>query len=325
MLLNIFIWTIIISAILGIAFFFFHLMYSESYERRIVLPSHIDMSRKNSPKLLQKLEEIFSCPNKEIIVDFSRVTSITNSAYMVIMAQAEKSIFKKEKTVKFALGNNVDVMVKVMFNNNNSCVHHRYFAYDKLKDNFKNKSKELDPSKVIFAIEKDLKKIDVTDYFELNTLITELIGNAVEHGIQDRNINWWLHHRFDAQSKSVKISFVDMGIGIVGSHRNAGLPSGYVDKGDRYIVADSLNGKLRSSTGDDNRGRGLRQILNMIENNWLSDFILITNTVSVRFINNKLQYQDHLNFVGTFYSFSINKNNFEQWKRKLSILRKISA
>lgn len=109
------------------------------------------------------------------------------------------------------------------------------------------------------------------------------------------------------------------------SHRSAGLPPGYTDRGDKYIVADSLNGILRSSTGDNHRGRGLRQILGMIQNNCISDFILITNKVSVRFVNNKLEYQEHLNFVGTFYSFSINKNNFEQWKKRLSTLQKISA
>lgn len=216
MLQNIIIWIVFASAIFVIALFFFRKMYSESCERRIILPSHLDMSRKNSPELLKKIEEIFSCPNQKIIIDFSHITNITNSAYMVIMAQTEKAIFKKKKSVKFTIGNNIDIMLKVMFNNENSCVHHRYIAFDKLKDIYKNKSKELDPSKVIFAIEKDLRKIGITDYFELNTLITELIGNAVEHGIQDRNINWWLHHRYDVKSKSVKISFVDMGIGIVG-------------------------------------------------------------------------------------------------------------
>lgn len=116
-----------------------------------------------------------------------------------------------------------------------------------------------------------------------------------------------------------------MGIGIAGSYRKAGLSIDYQKKEDLDIVKDSLLGLLGSSTKDIHRGKGLPQIFRMVENKWISDFILITNKACIRWLDNEFYYQKQdVNFVGTFYSFSINKNNFDKWKKEL-ISHKISA
>lgn len=303
---------------------FFRMIIHETYEKRIILPTKADMSRDNFPNLLIKIDKIYSCPYKHLLLDFRNIESLTHSAYMVIMAQVEKSVLKKEKTTKIIIDIKNDSVMKVISKHEDSQVHHRHLTFDNLKNDFKNKSKEYTPD-ITFAIEKDLKKINIYDFYELNTLITELLGNAVEHGIQNRDINWWLHHRYDSKSKSVKISFVDMGIGIAGSYRKAGLSIDYQKKEDLDIVKDSLLGLLGSSTKDIHRGKGLPQIFRMVENKWISDFILITNKACIRWLDNEFYYQKQdVNFVGTFYSFSINKNNFDKWKKELTS-HKISA
>lgn len=311
---------VILYILVGIAIFimfiyFFRKIIYETYEKKVIFPKKIDMSRENFPDLLDILEIIYGSNYKHLILDFKSVDTITHSAYMVILAQVEKTIFKKKKKpIILANRNNVSVL-NILFNNNTN-LYHKHFTYDRLKEIFPNKSKEVQPE-ITLTLEKDLRKIGIYDFYELNTIITELLGNAVEHGIKNKDINWWLHHRYDSKSKSVKISFVDMGIGIAGSYRKAGFPAGYKDIGDQQIIKDAMDGSLGSSTKDSNRGKGLPQILNMINKQWISDFILITNRVSVRYIDGKLQYQDHTNFVGTFYSFSVNINNYRKWQREL--------
>lgn len=311
---------IICSAFLGIII---TRVIIKRYSRSIVMPNNTSMSRKDFPVLLKKLNQIYNVPYVHISVDLSKVEVITHSAYIVIMAQIEKAVFNKGKRPNFYINTYNSSLIDVVLNGNNSKVHHKHFLFDTLKDDFQNKSKELTPN-IIYTLENDLRRIRIHDYFELNTIVTELLSNAIEHGIKNKDINWWFHHRYDTGSKSVKISFVDMGTGIVSSYRKAGLPPGYKDRGDLQIVKDALNGTLGSSTKNENRGRGLPQIMNMVKKKWISDFILITNKVSVRYINNEIQYQEHGNFVGTFYFFSVNKNNYDIWKKELTS-RMISA
>lgn len=294
--------------------YFFLSIIFETYEKKITLPRKLDMSRENFPYLLDIIETIYRSRFKNLILDFNRVESITHSAYIVILAQIEKAILKKKKKAKIIVRTNNKPILNVLINNNTN-LYHKHFTFDSLKEMFPNKSKEFQPE-ITLTLEKDLNKIGVYDFYELNTLVAELLGNAVEHGINNKDINWWLHHRYDPKSKSVKISFVDMGIGIIGSYRKAGFFSGY--KGiDEQIIKDALDGSLGSSTKDSNRGKGLPQIFNMVNKQWISDFILITNNVSVRYIEGQLQYQKHANFVGTFYSFSVNINNYRRWQKEL--------
>ena len=78
----------------------------------------------------------------------------------------------------------------------------------------------------------------------------------------------------------------------------------------------ALEGKLGSSTKQPNRGRGLPQLRHMVEKKWISDFVLITNRVSLRYINDSFVIKQHPNFVGTYYYWTINKENYTVWKRK---------
>ena len=126
-----------------------------------------------------------------------------------------------------------------------------------------------------------------------------------------------MYHSIDYKSRTVKFVFVDMGKGIVDSYRKAGLPAEYKRKPDDEILLLALNGVLGSSTKEPNRGRGLPQIRDMVENSLISDFVLITNTVSLRYNNGQFKKTAHQNFVGTYYSWTINKENFILWQNRI--------
>ena len=89
----------------------------------------------------------------------------------------------------------------------------------------------------------------------------------------------------DRNTKVAKYTFVDMGSGIVASHKKAGLPIKYFLLGQKQIVKDTLFGRLGSSTKVSNRGKGLPQLRDMIERHIISNFVLITNNVSLTFEN----------------------------------------
>lgn len=56
------------------------------------------------------------------------------------------------------------------------------------------------------------------------------------------------------------------------------------------------------------------QIGQMVENNYISDFVLTTNKVTLRLINDKYVLEKHKDFVGTYYSWTVNKENFSRWR-----------
>lgn len=165
-------------------------------------------------------------------------------------------------------------------------------------------SSQLTPN-VIENLTKELKRIGIKDYFELNTMVTEVLGNAIEHGIRGKNINWWMH--LYVERGNLKMVFVDMGIGIASSYRRAHIG---LLRSDGWLVRKALQGEIGSSTKKPNRGRGLPQMDFMVRKNFISNFILITNNVTLRYINGKYETESHPNFVGTYYSMDYNQRKF---------------
>jgi hypothetical protein len=152
-------------------------------------------------------------------------------------------------------------------------------------------------------------------YERIEALLTEIVGNAVEHGIKQRNINYWLCS--ERRNNYIKITFVDMGIGIARSHKKARLLPMYRlmgKKGENKIIIDSLYKRLKSSTKLEGRGRGLPEIRQIIEKEWVSEFLLVTNQTALEFKDNQFKATNIKNFKGTYYSWTISKYNFEKWK-----------
>lgn len=279
----------------------------------IKLPSTFKLKDLSFKITIETLISFIKPKNETIIVDFSELENTTKGDLMILMAQLEKSTLSNKNRI-YRKGSLPKIKkVRNMLMTSMDLVHvNKDITVNKLEDS--EKAQILNPS-LIDSVVKDLRKIGIKDYFTpFNEFLIELIANAVEHGISNKNINWWLTHEIDWEKKEVKYTFVDMGLGIIGSHKKAGLPIKYKFLPDKYIVLDSLFAKLRSSTKETNRGRGLPQLRTMIEKGYVTDVMLISNNVSLQYENDKFVASKNMCFVGTYYSWVINKKCFDKWK-----------
>lgn len=208
--------------------------------------------------------------------------------------------------------------------------HHNYNIRKKeqmplVHENEQVTDKEIERSKLvdvnlIAEFTQELKSnIDIEDTFEpLYDLLVELIGNAAEHGIKNKNINWWIHRYSDVHTQSMHYVFVDMGGGIINSYKESMLLTKTEMNSEKDILLSALKGRLGSTTRQPGRGNGMPLILENIEKEWISNFFLITNSVSLRYIKGDFRILNTPFFIGTYYSWSISKNNYLQWKNSLS-------
>lgn len=281
--------------------------------KTIILPEKFLMVGNSINNSIVCLNKFLSVKNDTIFVNFSNLTSMRKGDLMVLFAQIEKSIFSNKNRIyrKGSFQNNK--VIKMHFRNA-SPIFHNYKEFSNPQLNDAEKEKLVNPV-VIDLIVNDLKKIGIKDYYyPFNTFLTELIGNAVEHGLRNKKINWWLTHEINRIDKTVKYTFVDMGIGIVTSHKKSGLPFHYYFFNSKKVVLDSFFGRLISSTKLSNRGRGLPQLKSMVEKGIVSNFNLTTNKVSLNFKSNKFLSTNNSDFVGTYYSWTIDQSNFQKWK-----------
>lgn len=177
-------------------------------------------------------------------------------------------------------------------------------------------------TKIIESIVNELKYIGIKEYYsEFHNILVEMVLNSVEHGIKEKHINWWISEQLDKKYKTITYTCIDMGCGIIQSYKNAKTLS-YKDrllKNKKDFLIDALNGKHGSSTRTEGRGTGLPTIHNAVIEQWISDFVLITNNVYLAYDNNKKEYKSKIipNFVGTYYSWTITVDCFKKWKDSL--------
>jgi len=301
------------------------------WQKTIILPKTFvfkDESLKTTIGILARLNNL---RRKEIYIDFSRVEQIRKSDLMVLMAQLEKmTIEKKSVKVKGKIPKNISDLFDEFYEKDT----HEKITHLNLVPTMKNAiyARDINPSIVENTVQ-DLNRLGVNNdshgygfYERIKALLTEIIGNAVEHGIKNRNINYWLASK--VKNNQQVVTFVDMGKGIAYSHKKSKLPLYYRITGlfsDNKIVMDSLLGKLRSSTRDPFRGKGLPEIREIIEKEFVSEFVLITNKTLIQYRKNKFTTSKIANFKGTYYCWTISKQNFEKWKISQSTLPQISV
>lgn len=307
--------TILLSITIAAVFVFIYLFFIKK-DLIVWLPKNVSMSANAFPAFIKALNKVLDSRYKQIYFDFSRVVDIDYEGYLVILALSERVFYKGKELKPCNIPLNKKIQNVLFKNNKNRKVYHQSDPFPPLKADLYYKDDQNTPD-VTYRVENELKKIDIRDYYEFNTMVSELVGNAIEHGIRHRAINWWMYHCKDYNTRSIKFVFVDMGIGIVDSYRKAGLPREHQKKSDDEILLLALNGVLGSSTKEPNRGRGLPQIRDMVEKNYISDFVLITNTVSLRYENGRFEQMLHQNFVGTYYSWTISKENFNLWQNRI--------
>ena len=309
-----YIWLVLLSVLLtGMTLLIYY--YWRKKNRTIVLPAHFLLDEEHETKVIKSLRKMMSVHGKNVFIDFSEIKTLSYESYMILIAQGEK-VYNKGKSVYLQSVSKCDKeLVNIIKRKNKN--HRTLHSYVKLKDSYIPffQNTKINPQ-ITTGIETELKRMGIKNYYEFNTLLTELLGNAIEHGIKKKNINWWLYQYRDREEHKMFFAFADMGIGIIDSYKKAGLPSQYKELNDEEILLYALEGKLGSSTKQPNRGRGLPQLRHMVEKKWISDFVLITNRVSLRYINDNFVIKQHPNFVGTYYYWTINKENYTVWKRK---------
>ena len=285
--------------------------------RRIIVPKHFDIVHSKINNLIRFYGKLLRVHHSQVLLDFSSVEYVSDDALVVLKAQIEKANqTKRHKTIYIINGpknKRILYTIKKQFgyssNNNEKEIHIDKYIKDIKKDTTIN-------TEIIDKTVRELKTININEYFEpFYDFLVELIGNATEHGIKDKHISWWLIHDKDTTHRQcMRYFFVDMGCGIAASHRRAKLPFKYLFRRDSKIVKDSMDGVLKSSTGQPNRGRGLPFIKNVVEKGYISNFFLVTNRTSVKFDNGRLIYSHNKNFIGTYFTWTINKDNLLAWK-----------
>ncbi len=282
--------------------------------RVIKLPDYFLLTDRHSKSTIISLSKLVEFSEIELGIDFSQLQEIEKGDFMVLIAQLEKSILSQKNKI-FRHGKLPDnKRIKELLTKPADQIFHVDKALTLPKITDSEKAKLINPD-LIDSIVKDLKKIGIKEYYyPFNIFLTELIGNAVEHGIENKKINWWLTHEINRKNKIARYTFVDMGLGIIESHKKAGLPLKYYFQRKENVVLDALFGRLGSSTKLTNRGRGLPQLRGMIENGFVENLVLITNSVTLKYSNGVFETSRNPNFVGTYYSWTIDQNSFQKWK-----------
>lgn len=274
----------------------------------------------SSQEVIRAISKIMSTPFIKVHLDMGKVKLFDYDVFLVTSAQAEKAHIEKGKHVALSFSKfPSDEVLRVLYRGKHDAkLYHQNFHFDKsIVHSVFTQQSTINPQ-VQEALRHELSRIRVNDFYDHNTLITEILGNAIEHGIRDLNINWWMYHTIE-NPRRLRIIFVDMGTGILASYQQAGLPSEFKDYASTELLLAALDGKLGSSTKEPNRGRGLPQINFMVKKNFISNFVLITNNVTLRYINNEYSAVNHIaDFTGTFYSWTINKDNFISWQKWLT-------
>lgn len=252
---------------------------------------------------------------RRVKVDFSKVRMLNEATYMLFLAQVEKvnSMYETKRPV-FLYGILQCSSLTNILIRKKKYLHKRLNIADEKKiDALVHSS--IDTSQIDEVV-KELSKIGIAEYYSpLYDFLIELVGNATEHGLKSHNINWWMYSERNQTDKCINYTFVDMGSGIIRSYRSNKLR--YKVMPDKHIIKSALKGRLGSTTNQAGRGRGLPQINSMVEKGLVSDFVLITNEVSLRYRNGRWEIKSIPNFKGTCYIWNIYKENYYTWKQGL--------
>ena len=275
------------------------LVYLWKRYSKIKFPEKFLIESEYLDKVIPALRKIVTKPTDEVTLDFSNVSDISEGAYMAMLAQVEKAASHNKKVILKASTIKTLKVWQILTKDKSYKHKNVEINNDVLGAEFANKlyTDEVD------ELVEELKKLGFTSYYQpFYDFLVELIGNSVEHGIQHKNINWWLWRERDSRKKCFRYVFVDMGIGIINSYKESKMLSLLRFFNKQKLLLDAFDGKLGSTTRMPGRGRGLPQIKDIVKRGLLSDFVFITNNVSLQYKNNKFITSSNPNFVGTYCS-----------------------
>lgn len=147
--------------------------------------------------------------------------------------------------------------------------------------------------------------------------LLEISANSVEHANQVRSDKNWL---ISISTDEDKVHFIatDTGAGILSTLRKKATEQLFdtFAKGDAEVLHDVFMKLYQSITGEVNRHKGLPIILESFTDGFISDFMVITNKVLYNFGNNTHQIL-RKGFDGVLYSWTISKDNYNNWLKSL--------
>jgi hypothetical protein len=171
-------------------------------------------------------------------------------------------------------------------------------------------------SHFIYGEEKRIK--------ELYSLLIEVMANTNNHASSEKEgvYSWWLSIYPDSVKKTVKFVFIDLGVGVfqsipvqqfVSQSPNSFFSfSRQLEQGIRgakiaEIFSALIGGKIKSSTGDPTRGRGLPLIAENAKTGHFKEFKMIANDAYIDLISNETSVMNE-HFSGTLYYFELAEN-----------------
>jgi hypothetical protein len=159
---------------------------------------------------------------------------------------------------------------------------------------------------------------------ELYAILIELMANTNNHAdsVSREVYPWWLWIFHDPELDVVKFVFLDLGVGIfeslpVKQHilQNP-IPFDPTNKViNRRGVELSLifqnleQGKIKSSTGKSERGKGIPLVADSAKSGHFSRFIILSNDAYIDMSDNTVSVM-HQHFSGTLYYFELTENKY---------------
>ena len=150
---------------------------------------------------------------------------------------------------------------------------------------------------VCFAGEKFQHDLPVLVRKQVYTTIMECMGNTHNHaytGEEKFSAKWWLMALFDEINQNVHFAILDNGQGIPKTVRRTLLEK--VLSPDYVLIQSALAGELRSRLKEQERGKGLPKIKEILDNGMIADLVVISNNGYVNYKENQ-----HRNLTQKFF------------------------
>ncbi|EKN6225364.1 TPA: hypothetical protein ACPY5Y_004242 [Yersinia enterocolitica] len=264
----------------------------------LTLPTVMNFSN-NYHRTMQAIQTIRHLTGRKIFnnqcyrlcfVDFSKIQYISASAALVLTAE----LSKWDDSVRQRIRPKVKTWNKNILSQFDEL---GFFDLFKNKDSFE-LEKEKEPSSIKFVkymkghlhddektqhLKKEIKRLVGTDLGKWTFLysgLSEAITNVVHHaypdnkGYKEEDKKWYLTASYDSENKIIKVVFYDQGITIPGSLPSSKLHEKILSylsklplaerKRDEQLLKASVEIK-RSSTGEEDRGKGLQDLLEFIK------------------------------------------------------------
>lgn len=147
--------------------------------------------------------------------------------------------------------------------------------------------------------------------------LLEISANSVEHANENQKEKNWLVSIFIEEDK-LHFIVTDMGLGIMTTIKKKFVQQVHdtMIRTDAEILLSVFKKKYQSMTGEVNRHKGLPIIYESYTDGMISDLQVLTNKVFYRF-NTNTCVELQKSYDGVLYSWTIDKNNYENWKNSL--------